>query len=233
MSTNLLQNPNFERGFRNVNNIGELTVAEDWYPWFVEGGQSESKRPFHRPEYKPEVPNVGSGRVLEGAKAQKQFTTYSPMFGGVYQQIAATPGKWYKLTAWGYAWSSSKDDPNRSDQPWGKLSMLAGINPWGRTDMQHRTTVWGKEIMDQYNDWYMVEVIAQAWAPTITAALGGIAEHAVKHNDVYWDKAELVEFELGSTPQPEPEPTPDPGNVREVARQVAIEVLREAAASVT
>ena len=41
----------------------------------------------------------------------------------------------------------------------------------------------------------------------LMVALGAVAEHAVKHNDVYWDKISLVE--ISGDPGPEP-PTPEP-----------------------
>ncbi len=207
MSNNLLLNPGFELSFRNVDGVGELTVAESWWPWYVEGGASESKNPFRRPEYKPEVPNVGRGRIKEGLKGQKQFTTYGAQYAGIYQVVNVTPGSWYQMMAWGYAWSTGEDNPDVSPPPNGKLSMKVGINPWGRTDPPHRTTVWGREIMDKYNAWYAVSVVAQAWSEKVTAILGCIAEHPIKHNDIYWDSAAF--FLLGSsvTPPPEPEPT--------------------------
>ena len=86
-SATLLVNGDFEGGIREWQGIGELTVAEGWTPWFVEGGGK------HRPEYKPEQIGVGKGRVYQGDYATKQFTTYAKQDGGIYQEVhEVTPG---------------------------------------------------------------------------------------------------------------------------------------------
>jgi len=213
---NLLKNPDFEAGFRNVNGIGELTVANDWLPWWALGRSAEGNQDRHRPEYKPELRsyNSGRGRVLDGNQGQKVFTTFAPHCGGIYQTISVTPGIWYRLSGWAYLWGSSKDNPDEAAKPWPKMSAMAGINPWGRVDFAHRTTVWGMEALDQYNAWCDVSVIAQAWSHTITVTLASIAEYGTKHVDAYWDKASLVELgDWGTTEPPTPPEPPPAGTV--------------------
>jgi hypothetical protein len=48
MTTNLLTNPSVNGDFRTVG-AGELNVAADWWPWFVENQLSEGGKPLHRP----------------------------------------------------------------------------------------------------------------------------------------------------------------------------------------
>ena len=206
----MLTNPDFEDGFHNHANIGELTIANGWEPWYLEGDG------YHRPEYKPETLGVGSGRVLHGQQGQKQFTTFSKQDGGIYQRIEGlTPAAWYKFSAWAYVWSSDSDNPDESPSPQGKLAALVGINPWGDTRALYRTTIWGLESVDStghliYNSWFKASVIAQAWSTAITCFTRGNAEFGAKHNDVYWDVCELVEVEPGAGPA-EPEPPTTPG----------------------
>jgi len=203
-SVNLLQNSDFEEGFHQHSGIGELTVADNWSPWYSEEGGR------HRPEYKAEIANVGKGRVYHGDKAQKQFTTFAPQDGGIYQQIhGVTPGKWYTFSAWVYVWSSNHDDPDTSNYP-GKYSALVGINPWGDTQALYRTTVWGKEALEQYDHWVQVSVTAQAWSNKIVVFTRGDAIWGVKHNDSYWDYLSLAE--AGGPSPTTPTPYPTPGN---------------------
>jgi len=202
-----LANPGFEDGFRNVDGVGELTVANGWWPWYVEGGE------WHRPEYKgePRCVDLGCtklGHIMVGEWGQKQFTTYSRQDGGIYQQVAAERGKWYTFSAWVWVWSTDHDGSD-SQGPTGKYSALVGINPWGDCRATYRTTVWGSEALTVYDQWVQVSVTAQAWADTICVFTRGSAEYAVKHNDSYWDAATLAEAGSGAvTPAPTYTPYP-------------------------
>lgn len=199
-----LLNPGFEQGFRHYGGAGELNVANDWQPWYVESGG------HHRPEYQAESHLTGSGRVREGAFAQKQFTTYSKQDGGLVQEMATVPDEWYTFSAWVYVWSTNKDNPDSSPGPTGSYSALVGINPWGDCRAMYRTTVWGKEALRVYNQWVQVSVTAQAWSDKMCVFTRGTAEYAVKHNDSYWDSLEFKEWSRGTCPSPTPGPIPTP-----------------------
>lgn len=205
-----LTNPDFEDGFYNWSDIGELTIANGWEPWFREGDG------YHRPEFKPESSSTGSGRVMQGGRGQKQFTTFAKQDGGIYQRVEGVmPGAWYEFDAWAYVWSTDSDNPDHSPPPQGKLAALVGINPWGDNRALYRTTIWGKESVGgdgrlAYNEWLRVSITAQAWGNAITVFLRGNAEYAAKHNDVYWDLCLLRQVELGSGPAEPPE-QPGPG----------------------
>ena len=76
-----LKNKDFCDGFRNVDDVAELTVANDWEPWWQEGGVPEEVRDANeagylwRPEYKPEsARDFGYKRVRTGDFAQKFFS---------------------------------------------------------------------------------------------------------------------------------------------------------------
>jgi hypothetical protein len=197
-----LDNPRMEDGFRPVDGVGELEVANGWMPWWLDGPG------LKRPEYKAETRTIGAGRVLEGKYAQKQFTTYSAHDGGVYQEIhGVTVGACYRFAGNAYVWSSDQDNPNVSTHD-GKYSALVGVNPWGDNLGGVRTTVWGKEALQVYNQWVHVEVTAQAWAPKITVFTRGVAVWGVKHNDSYWDSFSLSEVPCAGSPQATSTPRP-------------------------
>lgn len=208
-----LTNGDMEAGFYLYNGIGELEVAQSWEPWYLENKNSPGGAQYHRPEYKPEKLTTGKGRVRTGAAAQKQFTTYSAHDGGIWQRVQATPGQWYRFTAWVYVWSSGEDNADVSKSP-GRYRAMVGINPWGDWAGAD-TTVWGQEIVDVYDRWVQVSVTAQAWGPTISLLTRGNPWHGAKHNDSYWDNLGLAQVEVGQvcpTPMPCPPcPTPGPG----------------------
>ena len=196
-----LENPGFEGEFYHSGGVGELEIGAGWHEWYDHDQV--------RPEYKPERVGIGRGRVHAGQAAQKWFTTYAAHDAGVYQEVSGVvPGTWYTFSAWGYQWSSSKDNPDRSENA-GKCSVLAGINPWGDTNALYRTTVWGAEALAVYNQWTQVEVTAQAWSDKIVVVVRQVCEWPVKHNDAYLDDAALVPAHLGgATPAPLPTYTP-------------------------
>lgn len=207
----LLANGDFEGGSRNYDGIGELTVANNWYPSYVE----DASRNIRRPEYKIEQ---GTSRVVQGKQGQKWFVTYGRMFGGIYQQVDVDCGDWLEGRCTFIVWSTNTDDLV-STAPDGKLAGLVGINPWGRTDAWHRTTVWGKESVDPatgllaYDRQVNVSVVAQAFGSRVTFFAWGDAEFAVKHNDVYLDGCTLRKIAPPGeaiTPTPAPTYTPYP-----------------------
>lgn len=204
MPDTILLNPDFEGGFRYHENIGELQVANEWMPWYLE------TEGLHRPEYKAETRQTGSGRVYEGDFAQKMFTTFSAHDAGLSQRVSVEPGSWYKFTGWVYVWSSKQDDPNASFEP-GKYRAMLGANPWGHWATQY-ATIWGQEQpQDQYDRWVFLEVIFQAWHNEISLFTRGYPEWNVKHNDSYWDDLSIEEIAApGQEPPPTPGPVPPP-----------------------
>lgn len=221
-------NPSFEGAFRDVG-AGEVTIAEDWYPWW-----SDSCSLCKRPEYKPESRDIGRGRVYDGDYGQKFFTVYSRHDGGIYQKVPAIEGGWYTFSAWMYIWSSDKDDPDQSTDD-GDYRSLVGINPWGDCRATYRTTVWGKETYHVYNEWVQVSVTAQAWADEICLFARGVAIWPVKHSDLYLDSASLQVTQPGMLPTPEPCPTaiPCPANGNCPTAQEIRNIVREEIDSTT
>ena len=71
------------------------------------------------------------------------------------------------------------------------LDQKVGVDPAGSADWQAGTVVWspGRQQYDFFG-WFEVEAAAQS--PTMTLFVHSRPAYAVKHNDVYWDDAELV-----------------------------------------
>jgi len=199
----VLVNPGLEGEYTPFEGVGELKVPFGSRPWWT----------GRRPEYLP-------GDIAHTGTAQKVFTTYSAQDSGLYQQVAVTPGQWYRLTAWVFMRSTGNS---------GGSSAMVCINPWARWDIEHRTTVCGREDVARYNEWVQVEVTAQAFTDRITVATRGIAQWAVAYNDFFWDDLSLEQVTIGGTcPTPAPTATVAPvptGEAGECATIGEIEAL--------
>lgn len=192
-----LKNKDFCDGFRNVDDIKELTVANDWYPWWQEGGVPEGVLDGNesgylwRPEYKPEdARKFGYKRVRTGDFAQKFFTTFATHNAGIYQQVSGVPvGKKITFSCWVQVWSSQHDNPDVSEEN-GRYKTCVGIDPYGGTDPFSPQVVWG-EMVEEYDEWGQRAVTIESVSDTITVFLRGMCQWRVKHNDSYWDEARL------------------------------------------
>jgi hypothetical protein len=188
---------NFENGFSVRENQGEIVVANDWNFGY-------DNNFGHRPEWKPEQADIGSGRVRTGQFSQKWFTTFSKHSAYISRVIEnVEPEQWYKLTAWVYVWSSSQDNPDKSEQP-GKVWIRCGINPWGDANGFSFSTQWGTTYVDVYDQWFQLECIVKAKSDRIVLFLSDKADFGAKHNDVYWDDVQLESFDFSEPPPVDP-----------------------------
>jgi hypothetical protein len=152
------------------------------------------------PEYKPADPDFENPvRVRTGLAAQQFFTFFSTHEAGFLQQVSAIPGRTYQFQIWGHAWSAEDDDDAFSGPQDGLLGMKVGIDPTGGTDWQSPNIIWGPERL-QYDIYGLFEVEAAAQASTITVFTYSNPEFPVKHNDVYWDDAQVILQQLPVTP---------------------------------
>jgi hypothetical protein len=207
---NLIRNPGFEGNFFSWQGIGEVQVAHEWTPWWVE--DPDHNPAYFRPEYKRATTAAFPGRVLSGSSAQQWFTFHASHVAGMYQQVFnVTPGQRYRFTIWAQVWSSSKDDPNISVTP-ANPRLHIGIDPTGQWSAGSPNVVWSAEapmsaIIDRYAP---VSVEATAQSDVITVFMRTSPDFANKHNDMYWDDASLVAVAPPGPTQPPPTDTPGP-----------------------
>jgi hypothetical protein len=144
------------------------------------------------PEYKPADLNVPPPpRVRSGLRAQQYFTFYSTHAAGIYQRVSVELGRQYCFTIWGHSWSSNDDDPHTSDSP---LIQKIGIDPYGGDSWESGDIIWGTPT-EQYNEYGLFYVCSIAQADRMTVYTYSEPTWASKHNDVYWDDAELRLYE--------------------------------------
>jgi len=143
-----LANPGFEEGWREVDGVYELKVANGWHPWWHETDV--------RPEYKIATTDVDDTRVYEGQAAQQWFTTYASHTGGIYQQVADVPvGKAIVFEAQAQAFS--RDDDLNWRESNGRYRMRIGIDPYGGTNGESSDIVWS-EVVQPYDAWSPLRV---------------------------------------------------------------------------
>jgi len=194
-----LGNGGFGYGFRAVDDIGELWVANDWMPWW--SGDD-------RPEYKDASVQIDARRVRSGQHAQQWFNNWRAHTAGIYQRVEGVPvGAEVWFEAWVQCWSSGQKDPRHSD---GRYRMRIGIDPYGGIDPESTDVVWsgGGDAVQPYDAYERLEVHCPARSDRVTVFVWGQAEWALRNNNAYVDDCRLW-VEGGSGPGPTPPPTPD------------------------
>jgi hypothetical protein len=212
--TNLLANPSFEGDYPvyvmaapghpdcqtwfadQPNQYCERAkMADDWHPYWLDTPRTEGWMNI-QPEYVPSLPHEQPPRVRSGEKSQHYFSFWSTHEGGMYQQVNALVDGRYCFSSWGQAWSARDTLPGWLSDPndHGELFQRVGIDPTGGTDWQSPNVVWGTMRM-QYDAFGLFRVEAVAQADTITVFLWSRPNIPVKHNDVYWDDAQLTLYQ--------------------------------------
>jgi hypothetical protein len=167
-------------------------MAGGWTPYWKSHDPDDPPWIIVMPEYKPaELDLPPPPRVRSGLRAQQYFTFYTTHKAGIYQRVPVETGRQYCFCGWGHSWSSSDDDPQTSDSP---LIQKIGIDPYGGDNWESENIVWGP-VQEQYNAYGLFAVCTVAMADQITVLTYSEPIWAVKHNDVYWDDAELTLYE--------------------------------------
>jgi hypothetical protein len=192
------KNAGFEDGWREVDGVRELKVANDWHPWWHASDV--------RPEYKIATKEVDEHRIHTGNVAQQWFTTHATHTGGIYQQVQEVPiGNPLVFTAWVQAFSRDDDTDWRTSN--GRYRMRIGIDPYGGTNAEAPEVVWSDTIQP-YDAWNMLRVDTTARSDRCTLFIWGQAEWRVKHNNGYVDDCKLVYLAPEAPPPTPPPPTP-------------------------
>lgn len=235
---NLLLNPNFEEGFSQRED-GAVNVALHWTPWFIVDPAHEHAR---RPEWSREYLWLPSMRVLHGDFGQKVFNSWAVHDAGIYQTVRDVPiGATLEFSAWVQVWSSECDNiclsPTTPDLGCrgltnGDYAVAVGIDPRGGAPVRRAAPlpdgiVWSSFRTDAYDHWVRVSVQAVAQSDTVTVYTRSKPDIAVKHNDSYWDTADLRiitspadGWPATATPRPAA-PIPSPAAAPAVSRPTA------------
>ena len=201
---------------RPVDNI--FTPSGGWVTWFVH--QSPK---WDQPEVRDAWASADPYRVHAGLKGTLLFTFWRRHWAGFYQEVEVTPGAELSLSAYAHAWSNTNipDHPYCTDNPrcsagvgnsalaipvseappltgdpWSdavqNFVFRIGIDPTGGTHPLADTVIWSIPL-HIYNEYHRLTAEAVAVADTATVFLSSITQYPFKHNDAYWDSAELTQ----------------------------------------
>ena len=173
LQTNLLTNPGFESTF------GADGVGSGWLKWVVSG----------TPSYKQITSSDDSQRVSEGSSAQQMEGIDVSYVAGLQQTVTGlTIGKTYRFTIYGHAWANTGDN---IDESTGTITLKAGIGS-GSTYAADANITWSDAYT--YTDSFgLLSVEVVATDTTVTVFTHAATTASLKHNDVYWDNASLIE----------------------------------------
>lgn len=192
--------------------VGNVFTPPGWVTWFRHDNE------YAQPEVR-DARAHDPDRMRSGEKGMLLFTFSRRHWGGFYQTVPVTPGERYRFTAWAHAWSNHKDVekpddfPHPDDPKWSEgagygpffalegeveddaqenFSFQLGIDPTGGTNPLSDSVVWGDSahIYNVYAQVPAVEAVAQS--DRITVFLLSSTLWPFKHNDAYWDDAELT-----------------------------------------
>ncbi len=223
---NLLRNPAFEEGVYTFDPDNYTWVAlypsqrEDcknnqgvylpcgtanapigWIPWWISQAATDPDWKNRMPEYKPARPPFVN-RIRSGVEAAQYFSFQGTHTAGLLQVVDVPANAPVRFSIWGQAWSTI-DDSEFSNQPT-TVNMRVGIDPTGGTNPYSPSIVWSdyQQPYDVYSQ-FVVETTAQG--DKVTVFTISSPDEQRKHNDIYWDDAELVVTGESSAP-PAPPP---------------------------
>jgi hypothetical protein len=230
---------------------GNVFAPPGWIPWFKHGLPVEHDPAnmigWAQPEVRDAWITADPMRVQSGQKGVLFFTFFRIHDGGLLQQVEVEPGTQLRLSVWAHAWSNAHGKKHTDDPRWSEgervgrnhfftlegttedsgernFTFWVGIDPTGGRDPFAETVVWGSGA-HIYNAYRMVpsaEVTAEA--EKVTVFLRSRTLWPYKHNDAYWDDAQLVT--VGETPPQDPPASPP------VRSKIGLHVL-EATAGLT
>ena len=197
-----------EDGGPQEKDVGNIFTPPDWVTWF-----RHDPGTWDQPEVRDAWATHDPSRVHGGRKAMLLFTFFRRHDAGFLQRVRVTPGSQLRLTAWAHAWSNHKDGPHPDDGRWSEgpgyeagfvlegeapnsdwrnFAFYVGIDPTGGDNPYADTVVWGQGA-HIYNEHARVPAVeATAQANTVTVFLRSKTLWPFKHNDAYWDDAELI-----------------------------------------
>lgn len=212
---------------------GEIHNPIGWWAWYAHQRNDETPvpwDPYNRIGWaEPEIRLTETihQRHRSGATAAYTFTWRRIHEGGLFQQVAVTPGARLRFTAYTHAWIGDDAHPPTWSLPgYGALAWIAGtpglnddqrsitqsvgMDPTGGTDPYAPTVLWsaGWHIFNAYR-YEPLTIEAVAAAGTVTVFLRSSALWPVVHNDVAWDDCALIVVDPGAEPPLEPHEPPE------------------------
>ncbi len=184
---------------------GTANAPVGWIPWWISQSPSDPPWKNRMPEYKPARAPFFN-RIHSGNEAAQYFSFQGTHTAGLLQVVNVPANAQLRFAIWGQAWSTI-DDAEFSNQPT-TVNMRIGIDPAGGTNPYSPAIVWSS-YQQPYDIYSQFVVEAQAQGDKVTVFTISNPAEQRKHNDIYWDNAELVVTSGGGAPPPA---APPPSN---------------------
>ncbi len=222
-----LQNPGFEGATYQPKGSMALVLPEKWEAGWLDNALGPRARPGVMKSLKPEIlvitkvqPYLDPPRIADGNASVTMFKLYGTITAWLSQQVPATPGNLYHLTAKAHAWARANEDPNDAhyshgvgrvgfyaEELWPGLNddlinyrFRVGIDPFGGKDPFGSAVIWGKGAY-VYNDFHVLPAVeTTARADLVTVFLFVDNLWGFVNSNAFWDTAELTD--LGAPGEP-------------------------------
>ncbi len=198
---NLLENPGFD--------AWEGKTAPHWHPWHKEDRCKETYNNPCEPHWWVERDFNGYGLFRSAPSSQAIGEQYTPWHAGVMQTVNVAPGTRLRFSVWARAHISNDDLPAPSFGGWNP-NFQVGIDPEGKGLWYDAGIVWSAPV-NALDQWVRVSVEATAGASgkvTVFVSARLTSQMPLKHNDVWFDDAELITVAPAATATPVPTNTP-------------------------
>ena len=170
-----------------------IMTPQGWVTWWSEEdgyGQPEGKVIPNVPPFTGELPRIRSGNY-----AALLFTFYRAHDVGLYQVITRVPpSATVQFSVYAHGWCCNSDYPlgYSCGDPWDQTFQV-GIEPNGVADPFSSSIIWSAEQTSPDHYSLIGPVTAQVGADgNVSVYVRSRAKWGVKHNDAYWDDAELI-----------------------------------------
>jgi LysM repeat protein len=199
---NLLTNPGFENGFRNVTGRSNPQVANGWEAWV---SSNEDAPGFQQPPfYIPATAANTAGlipRVRTGTNAQVYYSFYETHDAGIYQRVTGiTAGTELRFSIYGYVFSNNLNELDLSEDD-GGVVLRVGIDPAGGTDPFGSNVIYSEALIT-YDTFREYSIIATAESNAVTVFVRSTISEPVQNTVIYLDDAVL-----NVTPESQPAST--------------------------
>lgn len=205
---------------------GTANAPVGWIPWWISQAPADPPWKNRMPEYKPARAPFFN-RIHSGNEASQYFSFQGTHTAGLLQVVTVPATAQLRFSIWGQAWSTI-DDSEYSNQPT-TVNMRIGIDPTGGTNPYSPAIVWSS-YQQPYDIYSQFVVEAQAQGDQVTVFTISNPAEQRKHNDIYWDNAELVVMGEGAAPPPA---APPPSNDNGGGGAVVAPVIPATAATAT
>jgi hypothetical protein len=193
---------------------GSIYTPQGWLVWY-----RDSPGKWAIPEGRAAL-GTNPERMHSGEAGYMLFAVSQAHDSGLLQEVLVESGERVRFSMWAHAWSNQHDSettrrfPHPDDSSWSEgagydpffalqgdqvddgsllnFTFWLGIDPAGGRNPFSSDVVWGPgaHIYNVYAQVPSVEATAQA--NSITIFTRARARYPFKHNDAYWDDAELV-----------------------------------------